>query len=206
MAPNGVESAMWRLLTLFPLLGSLVLLACEKQDPVDDNAVAPSDELVGDASAKGLAAPANAATAEAVQQAALPAATGGLRWSYRAADRAALFGPPGTPAFSIQCSKPGDSERRLLFVRYLTPTMGGNATLGFTGNGQAASVPIAAVINPDGRGGEWRASVPAGDNARDVAETFAGPGSVNVSLTGLAPLVVPATAEPRRVLADCLGS
>jgi hypothetical protein len=206
MAPNGVESAMWRLLTLFPLLGFMSLLACEKQDPVDDNAVAPSDELVGDASAKGLAAPANAAASEAVEEAALPAATGGLRWSYQAADRAALFGPPGTPAFSIQCSKARDGNRQLLFVRYLPPTGGGNATLGFTGNGQAASVPIAAVISPDGRGGEWRASIPIGDNARDVAETFAGPGSVNVSLTGLAPLVVPASAEPRRVLADCLGS
>jgi hypothetical protein len=197
---------MWRLLTLFPLLGFLTLLACSKQDPVDDNAVAPSDELVGDASATGLAAPANAATAEAVQQAALPAATGGLRWAYRAADRAALFGPPGTPAFSIQCNMTGEGANQLIFVRYLPPTGGGNATLSFTGNGQAASVPIAAVINPDGKGGQWRASVPSGDNARDVAEVFTGPGSVNISLTGLAPLVVPATAEPRRVLADCLGS
>lgn len=193
---------MWRLLTLVPLLGFMSLLACEKQDPVDGNAVAPPEELAGDASATGLASPANAATAEAVQQAALPAATGGLRWSYRAADRTALFGPPGIPAFSIQCDT---GDRGLLFVRYLPPTGGGNATLGFTGNGQAASVPIAAVINPDGRGGEWRASVPAGDNARAVARTFAGPGAVNVSLTGLAPLVVPASAEPRRVFTECLG-
>ncbi len=92
-----------------------------------------------------------------------------------------------------------------MFVRYLTPTGGGNATLGFTGNGQAASVPIAAVTNADGRDGQWRATIPVGDNARSVAKTFAGPGAVNVSLTGLAPLVVPATAEPRRVFADCLG-
>jgi len=197
---------MWRLLTLFPLLAFLALLACAKQDPVDDNAVAPSDELVGDASTTGLASPANAATAEAVQQAALPSATGGLRWIYGAAQHIALFGPPGTPAFSIQCNKARDGDSQLIFVRYLPPTGGGNATLGFTGNGQAASVPIAAVINPDGTGGQWQASISSGDNARDVAEVFSGPGAVNISLTGLAPLVVPATAEPRRVLADCLGA
>ena len=66
-------------------------------------------------------------------------------------------------------------------------------------------MPIAAVTNANGRGGQWRAAIPAGDNARDVAETFSGPGTVNVSLTGLAPLVVPATGEPRRVFAECLA-
>ena len=193
---------MLRSVALIPFLGFLVLLACAKRDPVDDKAVAPPDELVGDASATGLAAPANAAAAEAAQLAALPTATGGLKWAYRAADRAALFGPPGTPAFSIQCS----GGNQLVFIRYLPPTGGGNATLSFTGNGQVASVPIAAITNPDGRGGQWRAAISAGDNARDVAETFSGPGTVNVSLTGLAPLVVPATAEPRRVMSECLGS
>jgi hypothetical protein len=186
------------------MLAFVALLACAKQDPVDDNAVAPADEIVGDASATGLAAPANAAAAEAIRQAVLPTATGGLKWAYRAADRTALFGPPGTPAFSIQCAKPREGESQLVFVRYLPPTGGGNATLSFTGNGKAASVPIAAVTNPDGRGGQWRAAVSINDSVRDVAEAFAGPGTVNISLTGLAPLVVPATAEPRKALADCL--
>ena len=191
---------MLRVAALFPFLGFLGLLACAKHDPVDDDAVDPPNSVVGDIAASGLAAPANAAAAEAVQQAALPAATGGLKWAYRANDRSALFGPPGTPAFSISCER----TNRLTFVRYLPPTGGGDATLSFTGNGHAASIPIAAVTNPDGRGGQWRASVPIGDNIRDVAETFAGPGTVNVSLTGLAPLVVPATGEPRRVFAECL--
>ncbi|MCL6741991.1 hypothetical protein LZ518_12710 [Sphingomonas sp. RB56-2] len=195
---------MWRFAALFPFLGFLALLACAKQDPVDDNAVAPPVELSGDVSAAGLAAPANAAAAEAIQQAALPSATGGLKWAYRATDRTALFGPPGTPAFSIQCDRQREGDNQLVFVRYLPPTGGGNATLSFTGNGKAASVPIAAVTDTDGRGGQWRASVSVSDSVRDIAEAFAGPGTVNVSLTGLAPLVVPATAEPRRALAECL--
>jgi hypothetical protein len=202
---NGVTPAMWRYAALFPFVGFMALLACARQDPVDDNAVAPSDAIVGDVSATGIAAPANAAAAEVVRQAALPAPTRGLGWTYRAADRTANFGPPGTPAFSIQCSRQREGESQLLFVRYLAPTGGGNGTLGFTGNGQAASVPVSAVINPNGIGGQWRAAVPIGDNGRAVARVFAGPGSISVSITGLPPLVVPATGEPRRARAESLG-
>ena len=165
---------------------ALMLLACGKQDPVDEDAVAP-------------------ASAEAVQQTSMTAAPGGLSWSYRPQDRAALFGPPGSPAFSIQCQKPREGESQLIFVRYLAPASGGNATLSFTGNGQAASLPVSAVINPGGIGGQWRAMVPPDEHARDVAETFSGPGTVEVSVSGTPPLVVSSTAEPRRVLADCLA-
>jgi hypothetical protein len=184
---------------------ALMLFACGRPDPVDEDAEAPAGDLIGDMAANGLAAPANAATAEALQQAAVPPATGGLGWTYRLQDRAALFGPPGSPAFSLQCQKPREGEPQLIFVRHLPPARAGNATLSFTGNGRVASLPISAVINPGGVGGEWRAMVPPDDHARDVAETFAGPGTVEVSLTGTAPLVVPSAAEPRRVLADCLG-
>jgi hypothetical protein len=196
---------MWKLLILTELSLALMLTACGKRDPVDEEAVAPAGNLVGDIAANGLASPANAATAEAVLQAALPAATGGLSWTYRQQDRAALFGPPGSPAFSIQCQKPREGEPQLIFIRHLPPTRAGNATLSFTGNGQAASLPISAVINPGGVGGEWRAMVPPDEHARDVAETFAGPGTVEVSVSGSPPLVVPSSAEPRRVFADCLG-
>ena len=197
---------MLRVFGLAPFAVAIALLSCEKADPVDEDAVSPPGALVGDASAVGLAAPANAATAEAVQQAALPDATGGLGWTYRGTDRAALFGPPGNPAFSIQCQKQREGESQLIFIRYLPPTTGSQATLSFTGNGQAASVPIAAVSNPGGAGGHWHAAIAPGDGARDIAETFAGPGTVEVSISGTAPLVVPAAPEARRVLSDCLAS
>jgi hypothetical protein len=196
---------MFRVFVLNPLLVAVSLVACAKTDPVDDNAVAPTDGMVGDASASGLATPANAATAEAAQQAALPPASGGLKWSYRTTDRVALFGPPGTPAFSIQCQVQREGAKELLFVRSIPPVTGGQGTLSFTGNGQVASVPVAAVAKPNGLGGDWRAVVRPDEIARDVAETFAGPGTVEVSITGYPPLVVPSTPEPRRVLAECLG-
>lgn len=191
-----------KLVTPFTLL---LLLACSRTDPVDNEAVAPGDLLIGDASATGLAAPANAAMAEAVQQAALPSPGGGLGWSYSQQDNSALFGPPGSPAFSIQCQKPKEGEPQLIFVRYLPPTSKAQGTLSFTGNGKAASVPIAAVINPNGIGGQWRAAAAPNDSTRDIGETFAGPGQVEVSITGTAPLVVPSADEPRRVLSACLS-
>jgi hypothetical protein len=181
-----------------------MLIACGNNDPVDDNAIAPPDRLAGDEAAIGLASPANAAAAEAAQQAALPPSTGGLAWTYRAADRSALFGPPGTPAFSIQCQRQREGQSQLIFIRYLPPTSGAKATLSFTGNGQVASVPISGISDPGGVGGQWRATVAPDEHARDVAETFAGPGPVDVSVSGLPSLVVPPSAEPRRVLADCL--
>lgn len=196
---------MLKYLPLSPLLGAFILLACTKADPVADNAIAPSDELLGDASATGLAAPANSAAAEAAQQAALPPAVGGLAWTIDAANRTALFGPAGTPAFSIQCQKQREGPNQLIFIRYMTPTASSNATLSFTGNGQAASVPIAAVRNPDGVGGQWRAVIGSGDTARDVSETFNGPGTVDVSISGIPSLIVPASAEPRRILTECLA-
>lgn len=190
--------------TPFTLL--LMLMACAKTDPVDDNAVAVPSVIVGDASATGLAAPANAAMAETVQNAALPVASGGLGWTYRAQDGSALFGPPETPAFSIQCQRPKEGEPQLVFVRYLPPTSGAQGTLSFTGNGKAASVPIAAVVNPDGVGGQWRAAASPNDSTRDIGEAFSGPGRVEISITGTAPLVVPSSDEPRRVLSACLGA
>ena len=183
----------------------LMIAACAKTDPVDEAAVSPPNSIVGDISAIGLAAPANAATAEAVQQAALPPPSGGLAWSYRQTDNIALFGPPNSPAFSIQCQMPKEGEPQLIFVRYLPPTAGAQGTLSVTGNGQVASVPIAAVTNPDGLGGQWRAAAPPNDSTRDIAEAFAGPGRVEVSVSGTAPLVVPSSDEPRRVLTACLA-
>lgn len=196
---------MLRVVVLAPFLAALALLACGKTDPVADNSMAPSDGLVGDASATGLAAPANSAAAEAAAQAALPQSSEGLGWAYRAQERIALFGPPGTPAFSIQCQVQREGPKELMFVRTISPGAGGKGTLSFTGNGQVASVPIAAVTDPNGTGGHWRAVVAPDEIARDVAEAFAGPGAVTVSISGYPPLVVPATPEPRRALAECLG-
>ena len=196
---------MRRVLMLSQICLALTLLACGRPDPVAENAVAPPDALVGDEAATGLAAPANAVAAEAMQQAALPAAAGGMTWSFRAQDRAALFGPPGSPAFSIQCQKQREGPKQVIFIRYIAAPSGTQATMSFTGNGQVASAPVTGIANPAGPGGQWRSVVDAGDIARDIAEAFAGSGPVEVGISGTSPLVVPAGPTPRAALAECLG-
>src|SRR5204863_2587998 len=110
---------------LAPALVLLAVTACAKTDPVDDNAIAPAANLAGDASATGLAAPANAATAEAVDRAALPAAPGGLSWTYHGQERLAAFGPAGSPALSVQCQVGKEGPKQLTFIRYIPPVAGG---------------------------------------------------------------------------------
>lgn len=205
MRMASVKRFMSRVAKTAPLTFLLMLLACGKTDPVADEATDPPNKLAADISALAIAAPANATTAEAARQSALPPASGGLAWTYRSQDNIALFGSPGTPAFSIQCQKPKEGEAQLIFVRYLPPAVGAQGTLSFTGNGKAASVPVAAVVNPDGLGGQWRATVPPNDSTRDISDAFAGPSMVEISVAGAAPLVVPSADEPRRVLGACLA-
>lgn len=180
-----------------PLPILLLVMACAKTDPVDEDAVAPPANL-------GTAMVANAAIVDAAAQGSLTPADGGLSWTYDEVDGTATFGPAEAPALSIQCQKPKEGEAQLIFVRHIPPESGTQATLSFTGNGKAASVPVSPITNPDGLGGHWRAAVPPSDNARDVAEAFAGQGTVEVSVSGTPPLVVSSSAEPRRVFGDCL--
>ena len=66
--------------TLLSFAALAALSGCGKPSPVADNAAAPPDEMVGDAAADGLDAPANAAAAETEQQAAVPPPTDQMAW------------------------------------------------------------------------------------------------------------------------------
>lgn len=191
-------SAMVRSLIIAPL--ALALIGCGRPSPVAEDAVNAGEAAVEAAIANAL--PASGEAAETARQAALPPSVEGMRWTYRPADRLAEFGPPGSPAFSIQCFVQREGARQLVFVRHVAPATG-KGTLSFTGNGQVASVPVASVMNPDGIGGHWRGTLAPGDIANDVAETLDGPATVEVSISGSPPLIILAGPEPRKVIADC---
>lgn len=197
---------MIKYLPLTPFAAAFLLLGCNREGPVADNLVTPSEEMLGDASATGVAAPANAAAAERTSQAALPIAENGLAWTVRAGDGAALFGPsPTQPAFSIRCHVGSDGTRRLAFVRHVAATADVAATMSFTGNGSASSLPATGVADAAGPGGHWQAMAETRDMGRAVARTFAGPAAVNVSVGGTSSLAVLPSPEARKVMADCLG-
>ncbi|MBA3666759.1 MAG: hypothetical protein H0W65_03425 [Sphingomonas sp.] len=196
---------MTKLLPIAPFALAMLLLACGTADPVADNAAAPNDELLGDAAASGLAAPANAAAAERATQAVTPPSTDGMMWSFRGTDRTALYGAAGAePALSVQCRKVADDGKELLIVRGTAAPDGASGTLSFTGNGIAASLPVRGVALTAGKG-RWQAAIAPGDTARAVARTFAGQGVVQVGVTGGDSLSVHASPEAKMVFAECLG-
>ena len=194
---------MIKYLPVAPFVAALLMASCGGggSDPVADNVMAPPDSMLGDASATGLADPANSGRAEAARQAALPPSTDEMKWRYADGGRTAMLGPPGSPTFVISCA----DGRGLVFERRIPAQAGGTGTLSFTGNGNAASLPIAAVRTGSDLESHWRADAGRGDMARDVARTFGGGGAVHVSIGGTPPLVVPTAAAVKKLLADCLG-
>jgi hypothetical protein len=180
----------------FAFAAAFVLAACSS-DPVDP-AVAPDENLAGDASADGLASPANAAAAEALQRAALPMANDGLVWTWDSAARSAYYGrAPSEPQLSIEC------RTGVLHITRHAPIEDPTGTLSFTGNGRAASVPVTAARSELGPGNFSTVALQPGDMTNAVARAFAGKGPVNVSLGGAPGLVTPPSDVPGRAFAAC---
>lgn len=187
------------LLPLFPFVAVLSLLACQGDDgPVAEGATVPPNAVVEGNAASGLAAPGNAAAAEAADLAAEPGGGEGMAWT-SAGGGAAHYGPRGARALLAFACRDG-----VLHVTRLHPaTPGKTGTLSFTGSGHASSLPMRAVAKPGGPGeSEWRGEA-RGDMARAVARAFAGAGQVEVTIADAPALAVPATPEVRAVFARC---
>lgn len=194
---------MSRLLPLFPFVAALSLLACQADGPVSDNATEPPDNVVGDTTATGLAAPGNSGSAEAADRAAMPPMAAGMAWVVSDDGRIARFGPiAGEATLTVACET--SAAPRLMVTRHHPAPKDATATLSFTGGGHAGSLPVAAVPTTMGPGEAiWQGSA-SGDIARGIARPFSRPGQVEISLGGAPSLVVPA-APVRRVFATCLG-
>jgi hypothetical protein len=186
------------ILPLLPLLAALGLVACQGNDPIAEDAAPPPDELVGDVSADGLAAPANAGAAEAVDQAAVPVVAEGMVWSTGPSGNA-NYGPRGTrPVLTLACE--GDA---LSVTREYPATPGRTGTLSFTGGGTASSMPMRSVAKPGGPGeSQWQGQA-RGDMARAVARAFSGGGQVEVTLGGAPALSVPTSPVANAIFKRC---
>ena len=186
------------LAALVSALGA-ALGACDAGSPVATNAVAPPDNVVGDAPASGLAAPANSGAAEAVAKASMPLPTDGMHWHWNeAAGSADYGGGPGAITFSIACR-----GGTLLFHRADAAPKGGKGTISFTGNARAASVPAIAIGDTAAMTSSWLASEVPSDMTNAVARVFAGPGPVEIALTGTMRLVTKPSPIPMKPFALC---
>lgn len=186
---------------LLPFAAALSLLACRADGPVAEDAAAPPDNLVGDVSATGLAAPANSAAAESLDRAALPPMSAGMAWTIAADRRAAHFGPTvAEPQLTLGCAPGG-----ILVTRHHPTHPGASGTLSLTGGGHVSSLPVAAVAITRGLGqAEWQGHA-SGDIARGIARPFSRPGPVELSLGGAPSLVVPADPKVSALLETCLS-
>lgn len=189
---------MIKFLPIFPFVAALSLLACQNDGPVADDATAPPEEILGDRASAGIAAPANAGEAEALDRAALPPANHGMEWAVSGGR--AGFGPPGAePILTFACAPGGG----VTVTRHHPASPGAKATLSLTGSGHVASLPMTTVPTTSGLGrAEWRGSV-KGDMARAVARSFSRTGQVEITLGGAPSLVVPADPRVRALFAAC---
>ena len=175
---------------------ALALAACSS-GPVDP-AVSANKTQAGDSGATGLAAPANAAAAEANQRASAPLASDGMAWRFDAVTASASFGPvDAEPQLSIGC------RGGVLHITRHAAADGNTGTLSFTGNGQAASLPVSAAPSQLGPSGLSTATLDPGDMTNAVARVFVGPGPVQITLGGAPSLLAPPSDAPRRVFAAC---
>ena len=185
---------------LFPFVAALSLLACQDDGPVADAAAEPPEAMLGDRGSTGLAAPANAAAAEAADRAALPPVTAGMGWSVGADPGA--FGPAGAePILTFACGSGGG----LVVERRHPATPGAKGPLSFTGSGHVASLPMGTIRTDAPGGATWHGRA-EGDMARAVARSFSGTGQVEITLGGTPSLVVPADPRLRQLLARCAAA
>lgn len=179
---------------------SASLAACGGNDPIADKGTVVPDNMVGDASADGLGAPANAAAAEAHVEAARPIPQNGERWIAKGPGRLDYGPVDGATMLAFQCDEAG-ARPTLIIVRAAAAPKDGMATMSFTGSGHVASLPMHAAADGD-HGYLWR-----GTGRRDeliaVADTFAGEGAVEIKLGTTADLIVPATPQVRALLGRC---
>jgi hypothetical protein len=195
------------LLPLFPFVAALALIACQGDDgPVAEDARVPADSVVGDAGADGLAAPANAAAAEAVDRASVPVVDHGMGWSETRDRRVLAYGPTGAAAMlSFTCADDAGG-RHVVVTRFHPANPGAKGTLSFTGGGHASSLPVRAVAKAGGPGeSDWQGQA-RGDMARAVARTFARPGLVDVTLGGVPALSLPTSPLATAFFKRCLAA
>lgn len=182
-----------KLLMCTALLG---LTACARVEPIDDNALMDVGDL-----------PTPAELANEAEAGSDNSSAPGLRFAWREVDNGVVWGPQGQPAdadprLSMVCID-DDGQPQLLITHFAEGDREtGVGTLRVSGNGTSASLPI-AVLEDAGGSDDWTANVDPGNLMDGLANTFAGIGRVNVSLSGAQTLQVEASDEVRAIFNAC---
>ncbi|WP_265587129.1 hypothetical protein [Sphingomicrobium arenosum] len=173
------------------LIGSALLVtACARTEPVSEEEL---DEVVVETPALGEGADDDG-----------PAALPADAMSWQMVEGAAVLGnDPASPALSIAC---GDNDDGLVLTRYGAPGSGSAGTLTIVGNGTSARVPVVAAEAGEEDQFNWTATLARGELASSISTAFAADEPVNITATGVDPIVVTAGGELRGLLERCVGS
>ena len=155
------------------------LSACARVEPIDLNEVedvepVAIENVIGDSG---------------------PALDANLTW--RVEDLMAMFGPDDDTLLSLTCT-----DGSLEVVRYADGTSGAG-TLTFGGGDALASVAVAAGGEALG-GDRYTALLAPGDIGDDLVAVFASGAPIDVTMTGVDPLIMPADAQVAGLVAACI--
>jgi len=178
----------WSLLVL-----SLALAACtqsQSREVVGNEAGGSSATAVGypaRLALSGMALPADSA----------PAQPQGGQWQL-SGQTLRFAAPGGADLLTMACTRGPDGAAALQFTRMTRAEDGAKALFALIGNGRIARLPLDAVRG--GEAGEWQGTVPATDPRLDVLR---GGNRIEATLPGGGTLLLPASAEPGRLLTAC---
>lgn len=165
--------------SLLPIAAIIVLSACARVEPIDLNEVEDVEPV----------AIGNGVTDDT------PALDANLSW--RVEELTAIFGPEDGQLLSLACA-----DGSLEIARYAEGTTGAG-TLTFGTGDALASVAVAADGETLG-GEQYTASLAPGDIGDDLVAVFASGTPIDVTMTGVDPLIVPADPEVAGLVSACI--
>jgi len=178
-----------------PLAVALALAACSQSQ----GRQVVTNGAVGAAEAAGYPARMALTGLEQAPEAAPQQPQGG---AWLAVPGGLAFGVPGqTPLLSLVCSRDPSGPAVVRLVRVTRAEAGAQALLALIGKGRFARLPLNALIA--GEAGTWEGRLLADDPRLDVLK---GRSEIEATLPGGGTLMLPASTEPGRMLADCRAS
>lgn len=173
-----------------PLSLLLLLTACARTEPVTDDDLETMEETPAPA----------LPNAEVDDPAMTP--TEGMEWS--AEGDAVRLGPAGeAPALEFACA---EGDQGIVLTRYGVEGDGTAGTLTIVGNGTTSRVPVVADGAPEGGMFDWTATLTRGELASSIRTAFVADEPVNITATGVSPIVVLPNADIRGLLDRCVGA
>ncbi|WP_343344030.1 hypothetical protein WJT74_09305 [Sphingomicrobium sp. XHP0239] len=173
------------------LLPLLVLSACARTEAVTDDDLEEIEEVPS----------ANIPLAEEADDGPDALPTNAMSWS-AVGDAVQLGSDLSGPALEIACA---DNDQGIVLTRYGVEGDGSAGTLTVVGNGASARVPVVAAAGAQEGEFNWTATLARGELASNIRTSFQPDEPVNITATGVDPIVIAPAQNVRDLLDRCVG-